>query len=321
MFQHFIEPFGVFQKHVLQSPDGQQRMAVVPGYGAHLLELQLQGTPVLDGYATPDEMLEGRYGKNIILYPFPNRLKEGKYEWAGRQYQFPINDPDTGNALHGFGKDKPLLVERVDTTEHAASVTCLRYESGDDPAYPFPIAFAITFTLRDEGALEVDLSLTNHHDSPIPAGMGWHPYLRLAPSADDMYLQLPPCRRVEIDETMIPTGRLLEDTRFATLQPISGQAIDNCFALDDTALPYAEVLLEGAWGRLLYRQQTGPGKFNFLQVFIPPHRTSIAIEPMTCNVDAFHNGMGLMVLEPQQQAAASIHMAWQPRDVAASPQA
>ncbi len=311
MFQHFIEPFGAFQKHVLQSPDGRQRLAVVPDYGAHLLELQLHGTPVLDGYATPDEMLEGRYGKNIILYPFPNRLKEGKYEWAGRQYQFPINDPDTGNALHGFGKDKPLLVERVDTARHAASITCLRYEPGDTPAYPFPIAFAITFTLCNEGALEVDLSLTNYHESPIPVGMGWHPYFRLGSSADNMRLQLPPCRRVEVDATMIPTGQLLEDTRFAELQAINGQEIDNCFALDNTELPYAEVVLEGALGRLHYRQQTGPGKFNFLQVFVPPHRASIAIEPMTCNIDAFHNNMGLIVLEPQQQAVAGVRIAFE----------
>ncbi|MCB0643138.1 MAG: hypothetical protein KDC44_15925, partial [Phaeodactylibacter sp.] len=48
-----------------------------------------------------------------------------------------------------------------------------------------------------------------------------------------------------------------------------------------------------------------PGKYNFLQVFTPDHRQSIAIEPMTCNVDAFNNREGLIVLKPGEAHAAS----------------
>ena len=46
-------------------------------------------------------------------------------------------------------------------------------------------------------------------------------------------------------------------------------------------------------------------KYNYLQVFIPPLRNSIAIEPMTCNTDAFNNKEGLIILEPDQQFKAS----------------
>ncbi len=307
MFHHTIEPFGVFQKHVVSSADGAQRMAFVPGYGACLLELTLNGVSVVDGYVTPEEMIEGKYGKNILLYPFPNRLKNGVYHWQGREYRFPVNDPDTGNALHGFGKDRPMQVGRVDLNEHSASVSCIRYEPGDHEAYPFVFAFSIAYVLHAGGAFEVDLRFRNHSETPIPAGMGWHPYFRLAGKVDDMRLQMPPSRLVEIDNTMIPTGRKLPSLSFADLLPVNDKVIDNCFYLENDG-PVAEVLLEGPAGRLRYLQQTGPGKFNYLQVFTPPHRNSIAIEPMSCNIDAFNNGMGLIALEPGEEAHAGIRV-------------
>jgi aldose 1-epimerase len=34
-------------------------------------------------------------------------------------------------------------------------------------------------------------------------------------------------------------------------------------------------------------------------------RRSVAVEPMTCAPDAFHNGLGLQVLEPGQKTTAS----------------
>ena len=42
---------------------------------------------------------------------------------------------------------------------------------------------------------------------------------------------------------------------------------------------------------------TSSKEFYFLQVFIPDDRGSIAVEPMTCNVDAFNNQEGLMTLD------------------------
>jgi len=42
----------------------------------------------------------------------------------------------------------------------------------------------------------------------------------------------------------------------------------------------------------------GYREYNYLQVFIPPDRMSIAIEPMTCNANAFNNKDGLITLSP-----------------------
>jgi aldose 1-epimerase len=46
-------------------------------------------------------------------------------------------------------------------------------------------------------------------------------------------------------------------------------------------------------------------KYNFLQVYTPPHRNTIAIEPMTCLADAFNNKKGLIILKPSETASFS----------------
>ena len=42
-------------------------------------------------------------------------------------------------------------------------------------------------------------------------------------------------------------------------------------------------------------------QFPYFQVFTPPHRESVALEPMSCNVDAFNNRQGLIALEPDKE--------------------
>ena len=303
MFQHFTEPFGPYHKHVIRNADGTDQIAFVPEYGACLLELRLRGVSVLDAYSNAEELTENRYGKNIVLYPFPNRLKEGKYHWLGQTYQFPINNPDTGNALHGFGWNRPTEVSGVELFSDSGTVTCTRTESGKESAYPFAFRFSITFRLMDGGKFEVVLGLENLSEKAIPVGLGWHPYFALSPRVDDMELTFPVCEAVEIDQFMIPTGCTFPELRFQKPTRIGGTVLDNCFQLSDSP-GWAEVILSGEKGRLRYAQETGAGKFNFLQVFTPPHRQSVAIEPMTCNIDAFNNGMGLIRLAPGASATA-----------------
>ena len=42
--------------------------------------------------------------------------------------------------------------------------------------------------------------------------------------------------------------------------------------------------------------------YPYLQIYIPPHRKSIAIENLSGAPDAFNNGMGFITLEPGESA-------------------
>ena len=297
-FTHKVEPFGDFEKHIFENENGDA-FAMTPQYGACLLDLRFNGVSVLDGYKTPQELVANDWGKNITLFPFPNRLCDGMYTHEGKNYQFDINNADTGNAIHGFGKDVVMSVQTVKITENEAMIHCTWSHDGTHEAYPFRFTFDIKMILRG-GAFEVEMILKNDDTVVIPAGLGWHPYFVMTECVDDTWLQMPESQFIAIDNRMLPTGEKQPYTAFNTLKKIGDTNLDNGFFITEKG-EKASVILKSERGTLHYWQEIGAAKWHFLQVFTPPHRQSIAIEPMTCNIDAFNNGDGLKLLEPKEQ--------------------
>ena len=296
MYKHTIEPFGKFEKHTIENEQGDA-FSIVPAFGANLLDLKFNNISVLDGYQTPEELIKNSWSKNIILFPFPNRLRDGEYTHEGVTYQFDINNADTQNAIHGFSKDVLMSVLNTKTDAHEGSITCEYQHDGSHKAYPFKFNFKITFLLRG-GEFEIEMQFTNHENNPIPVGLGWHPYFRISEKSDDTLLQMPDCQLIMIDERMLPTGKKQAFKDFETLKKIGSTFLDNGFYINNQD-ENAEVILKSELGTLTYWQETGAAKWNYVQVFTPPHRQSIAVEPMTCNMDAFNNKDGLVLLTPQ----------------------
>ncbi len=296
MFSHSIEAFGTFEKHILQNKKGDM-IALVPAFGANLLDVQFSNISILDGYQTPEELVENKWSKNIILFPFPNRLRDGKYQYGGKTYQFDINNANTNNAIHGFSKNVEMQVTHVEAKKEFASITCTYTHAGTHKAYPFHFTFHVTFILRG-GSLELEMTFTNTDKVALPVGLGWHPYFRISDKSDDTSLRMPNCQLIDIDERKLPTGNKIEFTGFEKITKIGNTSLDNGFYITNRT-KNAEVILKSDKGTLSYWQETGAAKWNFLQVFTPPHRQSIALEPMTCNIDAFNNQDGLVHLLPK----------------------
>ena len=314
MYKHTIEPFGKFEKHTIENEQGDS-FSIVPAFGANLLDLKFNNMSVLDGYQTPEELVKNSWSKNIVLFPFPNRLRDGQYTHEGVTYQFDINNSDTQNAIHGFSKDMPMTVLNTQTDAHEGSITCEYQHDGSHKAYPFKFIFKITFSLKSQNETETELSLRaergrrgyefeidmqfkNLEIKAIPVGLGWHPYFRISQKSDDTALQMPDCQLIMIDDRMLPTGekRIFKD--FETLKKIGSTFLDNGFYIINQN-ENAEVILQSELGKLTYWQETGAAKWNYVQVFTPPHRQSIAVEPMTCNMDAFNNKDSLVLLTPK----------------------
>ena len=310
MFTIEKESFGKFEKLNLQQEGGRNALSLVPGHGACLLRLKLGGVSVLDSYATPGEMDLNNWCKSRFLFPFPNRLKHGTFHWGDQIYQFPINDGQTGNALHGMGMDKPFRYSHLDIQDDSATVECTHKNDGKDPAYPFRFSFVTRFTLTSTDQFTVEMVFQNLHASPIPVGIGWHPYFKIGEEGvNTLQLQFPTSEMIGIDPYMIPTGKRYTYDRFDQPRAIQAEVLDNCFLLGDQS-GRTELLLSDGQHHLKYWQETGPAKFNYIQIFTPPHRKSIAIEPMTCNIDALNNGDGLITLHPGEilQASCGLNM-------------
>jgi aldose 1-epimerase len=82
--------------------------------------------------------------------------------------------------------------------------------------------------------------------------------------------------------------------------------LDNCFFNKKASGTY-QMTLEGARRRISV--EANAKQFPYFQVFTPPHRESIALEPMTCNVDAFNNKNGLVTLASNETWEGKIEIA------------
>jgi aldose 1-epimerase len=149
-----------------------------------------------------------------------------------------------------------------------------------------------------------------------PFGAGHHPYLTVGTSIDEARLKLPSLLRLEVDDRLIPTGRLLPNRGtafdFLELRPIGSLSMDTAFA---ALVPDSDGLI-----RVHFQAPAGDPSltlwmepiYRFVMVYTPDsipepsrRRRSLAIEPMTCAPNAFRSGDGLIVLPPGQSTSAS----------------
>ena len=305
----------------LEHPETGEFAHILPGYGAVLLQLVLRkGNDLLtliNAPESPQALLADESYAGAFLYPFPSRIRHGIYRFNGEDYALPMNEPNCDNALHGFVHGKLFSVVSQETTDTFARLV-LRYEyTGDLTGYPFPFALTITYELTQANQLLPDSATTDHMcalrvgysalntgTNACPAAFGWHPYFTLSEgSVDELTLSLPTRTAIKLDKDMIPNGRNAPEA--AGMITLRDQTLDTAFAIEPTTIPstgepFAETIVTSTKTgvRLIVGQQTGAGKLNFLVCYTPSRRDSVAIEPLTANVDAFNNGEGLAVLSP-----------------------
>lgn len=300
MYRHQIFPFGNFQRQQIINNNNGNSISFVAERGATIVDIQFGGRSILDGCESGLELDLNNWGKSGILFPFPNRLEDGTYTWKDQQYQFPINDSLTGNALHGFLMDKAFDIVEIGLHAEEAYIKCLYRYQGDNAAFPFPFDFNVCYEISDRNTFQVEFSIENTGPSSFPLGLGWHPYFKTSDKVDQSELQMDHCKLVGVDARMIPTGKLYDFNSFDRLSPIKATVLDNCFVVAQPKNGKFEVKLKGQNGQIDYWQETGNEQFNFVQIFTPPSRKSIAIEPMSCNVNAFNNKDGLKILEQEE---------------------
>lgn len=296
MYNLTVEKLGKYKIYCLSSKETGFSVKFVPEKGATISDLRLNQKQIYDGYTTFEDLDNLAWGRGILLAPFPNRLEKGKYSFEGIEYQFPINDLDTGSALHGFVSQLEFNVGELETNEENGSIICHTSYAGEYDYFPFPFTAKVQYILEDRMGFSLKFSVTNSGNSNMPIGLGWHPYFSLSEDVNKTTLQLPKVEMVEIDKNMIPTGKKTPFQLFEQANKVDDFVLDNCFKLN-AEKPLASVIVKGEKGKLTYSQSTDT---PFLQIFTPPHRKSIAIEPMTCNVDAFNNGEGLTILKPKE---------------------
>jgi aldose 1-epimerase len=275
---------------------------VVVEFGGGLREYDVDGQPVLDGYAV-DRMADD--GRGQPLLPWPNRLAEGHYEFDGEQLQLPIDEVARLNAIHGLTRWTNWVLG--DQAQDRVRLTHLIHPR---PGYPFMLDLQIEYSLEPSG-LVVRTTAHNPGGRSLPFGAGQHPYFTVGAVVDSAELRLPASARLEFDaDRRLPTGNSLpvagSSFDFRNSQRIGSLVIDDCYTdLDRDADGQIRVHLSDPSTDRAVVVWMGE-HYRYVQVFsgdslAPEHRRrGLAIEPMTCPPDAFRTGIDLIVLRPDE---------------------
>ena len=244
--------------------------AVVLEKGAYLYSLKINDKDVI---------LEGKErqtrGGMALLIPYANRVKGGVYEWKGIVYQLPKNAE--GNAIHGLVMDKIWDVRELKSDLVKLSLT-LTHEG-----YPSILSLQIEYQLLNDG-ISVSLSIKNVGEKDAPLTVGFHPYFIVSEDWEINPKKVKKC----VSVNKIPTGEVVD------YELVRG-VYDDCFIIKGRV-----VSLTSSYSRVEIEKEG----LDFVQVYTVPN--AVAIEPMSGAPDAYHNGMGLTILQPGKEVSFNV---------------
>jgi aldose 1-epimerase len=251
-------------------------------------------------YCDPGLFADGRPTRSgiPILFPFPNRIRAGRFAWNGKDYQLPLNDGPKVNAIHGFACRRAWRVVDQGADANSAHVTAEFHGDRDAPdcraLWPTDYRIRVTYRLA-RGSLRIEAEVSNPDASPMPFGLGYHPYFRVpfisGMSGQDCKVTVP-AKSYWVLEESLPSGerrpvdapRDLDRPRlFAqlTLDDVLGDVPQG----PDVAGDLHECgAIEGAPGATLHLLCSKG--YREMVVFTPVHREAFCIEPYTCTTDA-----------------------------------
>jgi len=297
--------------------DAKNRLEVWPALGFNAYRWQANRFDLL--YRSPQFYTENRPSRSgwPILFPFPNRIRDGRFTWDGKAYQLPIGDPTNKNAIHGFALNRAWRVVDEGASAGSAWITGEFHASIDAPEtlalWPSDYRLRVTYRLFD-GVMRVEAEADNPDTKPLPFGLGYHPHFALAPFGGPQAIVTVAASKYWQLLDSLPTGTLLEvddprDLRHG--QFMAGLQLDDVmtnlynFAYDQQDNIGLVGVVQHPSAERILTLWVG-GDFRELVLFTPPHREAICLEPYTCITDAINltqRGIdaGWRVLQPGER--------------------
>ena len=303
MFVVKEETVGAEKLVVVRSEVSGEFFSIIPSAGGRLRELFLRKNGRIISVLKRVELINSADRDHIFsnakLSPFAGRIKAGTYSLRDKVYSLPLNYPEERNACHGFVFDKKFEFTKSETSDQHASVSFRYQYAGDCPGYPFPYDIELHYILAEGDGLVCATKIINRSDAEIPLSDGWHYYFDIGEKVDDVKIAMNSDEIIEVDSQRIPTGSRKDAHDFASAAPIGSRHFDSCFAVSTSGgRAVTRMISEKQNLTLNIWQDTGDHQYNYLVLYTPPDRRSLAIEPMTSNVNSFNNGEGLLLLPP-----------------------
>lgn len=250
-----------------------------------------------------------------ILFPFPNRMEHGKFTHAGTEYQLPLNESSGKHAIHGFTPKRAWRVLGTGCEHDHAFLTGQFQLSIDAPEvlayWPGDMALTLTYRLY-ASALEVTGFVENLAKTPVPFGLGYHPYFVLpgfTGSVDELRVQAKAKQLWPLNEG-IPLGErtpVPAELDFNTVRAVGAVELDTLYTgLPPSPAQRARQLATLSDGNHQLTVKAS-SEFRELLLFTPQHRKALAIEPYTCANNAMNlPGAGWLTLPPGGTHASTV---------------
>ena len=309
------------QAAVLLSGDAGQA-EIIPALGATVRQIALRPAglppracgqsrvvPILAPDPDEESLLANADFRGRHLFPFNDRIPDGRYSFAGCGYQLPTNRGR--DALHGLVHSAPFELDELRSVpERAEALLHIEPERYVCAGYPFPLRLSLRFTLSREG-FRVDYVVENRGRAAAPFALGWHPYFSLGGLADTWRLRAESAEWVPVDGGLIPTGDSAPVGKtpfdFREGRPIDHLSLDVALV----ASPNGRYELSGGGYRLLLAYD--PALFRYVQLYLPSDRRSLAVEPVTAATNAFNlPSLGLRTIAPAETVAGFAAVAIEP---------
>ncbi|WP_353807258.1 aldose 1-epimerase family protein [Agromyces sp. SYSU T00194] len=242
-------------------------------------------------------------GSGIVLVPWPNRIRDGRWMHDEQVHQLAITEPARNNAIHGL-----LRYTAYHELDRDRDSVTLGADIYPQLGYPFLLRTAVRYELVSDG-LDVTHFIENLGHEPAPVAVGTHPFLKIGDvRTETLELRLAAASHIEVDERLLPTGEvpvegtafdlrdgaevagLQLDDAFGEVELVDGESVHSLTAPDGRSVA---MWADDAFGYVqVYTTRTFPGEDG---------DQAIAIEPMTAPAEGFNSGKGVRWLHPGEQ--------------------
>lgn len=287
---------------ILKLQNAIWELDIAPSWGGRVFALRAQSLDIVAPLtaSTFDPVMWPK-GGIYPLMPYSNRLRNSRLSHGGLTDAVPVHPAAAPHSLHGVAHTLPWNV--IDQGEETITLRCL-YEGEH---WPWPVCFEQRFAL-EKNRLTIDLEVTNLGTSPMPAGLGLHPYFQ---RHKGMQLEFDIAEIWEIDSDYLPTGVVRSNS-----QPIIlNDELQNEFALYGGGWT-GQLKVNYQQGQLLVETQA---PLTHFVAFAPQGAPYFCLEPVSHVADAFNTPpsewkkTGTQLLEPQQSLTARVAFIWNKR--------
>jgi aldose 1-epimerase len=239
---------------------------------------------------TPEKPASVSDCASFPLIPFSNRIRNGRFSFAGAAFQIPLDKRDPRFTNHGHTRHHPWQVAASTPTD-----LTLRFSQPEPtPSWPFPFTAEQEFNLSP-GRLTMRARIRNDHTMPAPAGIGFHPYFTRLP---DTALGFAADCIWETDELDIPVRSAPPVGRFGFTpgKAIEAPLINHAYGGWNGT---AEIIHPSRLRVLI----NATAELNHLILFTPAGKNFFGFEPVSHRPDALNpladeRDQGITILSP-----------------------